>query len=75
MPYAVVIPIAAICLSCYFVLVAATSQRTKATVLVVLVLALFMPRVVPGRQFVSTALQLLLSIGLLLYFKAQPNGS
>jgi uncharacterized membrane protein (UPF0136 family) len=39
----------------------------------VLLLAFFLPAFVPARQLVSMGLQLVLSIGLLLYFKAQPD--
>jgi hypothetical protein len=73
MPYSAVLPISAICLTFYFVIQATVSPRTKGTVLAVLVTSLFMPHVVPGRQFVVMGLQLFLSIGLLLYFKAQPD--
>jgi uncharacterized membrane protein (UPF0136 family) len=74
MGYAVALPIAAFCLSFYFALATAASSRTKAAVLSVLALAFFMPRAVPGRQFVVMGLQLLLSIGLLMYFKVHVKG-
>lgn len=70
MPYSLVLPIAAISLGGYFALTASVSFRWKAVVVAVLALTLFMPARVPGRQFVVMGLQLFLSIGLLLYFKA-----
>ena len=73
MPYAAVLPVAAFCLGCYFVLVADASPRSKAGVVAVLLLAFFMPAFVPARRLVSMKLQFALSIGLLLYFKAQPD--
>ncbi len=73
MPYTVVLSIAAPCLGCYFVLVADASLRAKVVVVALLLLAFFMPAFVPARHLVSMGLQFAVSIGLLLYFKAQPG--
>ena len=73
MPYTAILSVAAFCLGCYFVLVADASPRAKAGVVAVLLLAFFMPAFIPARHLVSLGLQLAISIGLLLYFKAQPD--
>ena len=73
MPYTAVLSIAAVCLACYFVVVADASLRAKAGVVVALLFAFFTPAFVPARHLVGLGLQFAVSIGLLLYFKLRPD--